>query len=242
MSITEQKLQETILEMRRLKNIENDAKKKFADLRASILMDYIDENDEPEKQHHYIDIHGASIHCEDAWKWPDTQETLAQLHPDVVSLVSKPVIEAKLIYENYMLLDTESLEILRDSALVSRKKSVWINGLTRGRQRDITGDKMKRFKHQLYTRDDGICQYCGIDVDENVSHVDHVTPFAQGGQTTFDNCVTTCISCNMDKRARSPEFWTDHPTEGPYWTHGVRPSSRIKPDYRARPPEFGPSD
>jgi 5-methylcytosine-specific restriction endonuclease McrA len=50
---------------------------------------------------------------------------------------------------------------------------------------------MKRDKHT--------CMYCGTHEDLTV---DHVIPKSRGGQTSFENCVTACRSCNHKKGNR----------------------------------------
>lgn len=51
----------------------------------------------------------------------------------------------------------------------------------------------------VYLRDDGICQYCGDEVDRKDSTLDHVHPISKGGKTTWENTVTACGPCNADK-------------------------------------------
>ena len=35
--------------------------------------------------------------------------------------------------------------------------------------------------------------------------IDHVTPRAQGGLSTWENCVLACVACNARKANRTPE-------------------------------------
>jgi len=60
-------------------------------------------------------------------------------------------------------------------------------------------------KNHVYKRDDYICQYCGKRVDEHDRTIDHVVPRAQGGQSTFENSVCSCIKCNRKKADRTPQ-------------------------------------
>ena len=52
----------------------------------------------------------------------------------------------------------------------------------------------------LYKRDDNECQYCGSK--ENLT-IDHVIPRSKGGQNTWDNLVTCCVTCNLKKANKS---------------------------------------
>lgn len=46
--------------------------------------------------------------------------------------------------------------------------------------------------------DGGVCVYCGST--ENLA-ADHLVPERLGGQTTFDNLVTACKTCNSRRGA-----------------------------------------
>lgn len=66
--------------------------------------------------------------------------------------------------------------------------------------------KQPRFKRKaLFNRDDWSCQYCGDQLDRRSVTIDHVLPRAQGGKTTWLNCVTACRSCNKRKDNQTPE-------------------------------------
>jgi 5-methylcytosine-specific restriction endonuclease McrA len=75
-------------------------------------------------------------------------------------------------------------------------------------------------RRNVFFRDDWKCQYCGKDRDFVYSKrykderyagkkvhltIDHVTPRAHGGKTSYDNCVTACEECNQLKADRTPE-------------------------------------
>lgn len=57
----------------------------------------------------------------------------------------------------------------------------------------------------VLTRDGFRCQYCGARKVMRELNFDHVIPRAQGGKTTFENVVASCIPCNSFKRDRTPE-------------------------------------
>lgn len=51
----------------------------------------------------------------------------------------------------------------------------------------------------IFKRDGYICRYCGSK--DKPFHLDHVYPVSRGGETTADNLVTSCSSCNLKKHA-----------------------------------------
>ncbi len=51
----------------------------------------------------------------------------------------------------------------------------------------------------LYIRDGGECQYCGLPLDHREATVDHVIPASNGGKTTWANCTIACMKCNVSK-------------------------------------------
>ena len=60
-------------------------------------------------------------------------------------------------------------------------------------------------KLNLLARDNGECQYCGIELARRDSTIDHVIPRSQGGLTTWENVVLACHSCNRRKGGRTPK-------------------------------------
>jgi 5-methylcytosine-specific restriction endonuclease McrA len=51
----------------------------------------------------------------------------------------------------------------------------------------------------IYLRDDFTCQYCGVKFPSNELTFDHVIPRVDGGETTFENIVASCVPCNSKK-------------------------------------------
>lgn len=56
----------------------------------------------------------------------------------------------------------------------------------------------------IYTRDAYTCQYCGEAFKSQDLTFDHVIPAAQGGVKNWENIVTACVDCNVQKGARTP--------------------------------------
>lgn len=63
---------------------------------------------------------------------------------------------------------------------------------------------IKFSRHNVYSRDKGRCQYCGIRVQRNEFTYDHVVPRSHGGRTCFENVVVSCVKCNQKKGGRTP--------------------------------------
>ncbi|MBI5367003.1 MAG: HNH endonuclease [Planctomycetes bacterium] len=59
-------------------------------------------------------------------------------------------------------------------------------------------------RRNLYKRDGYTCQYCGTQPGSEELTIDHVLPKAQGGKSTWDNCVLACVECNKRKANRTP--------------------------------------
>jgi 5-methylcytosine-specific restriction endonuclease McrA len=57
----------------------------------------------------------------------------------------------------------------------------------------------------LVKRDNSTCQFCNKKLPASQVTVDHVIPRAQGGITSFINCVVACHACNNKKADRTPE-------------------------------------
>jgi hypothetical protein len=60
-------------------------------------------------------------------------------------------------------------------------------------------------RRTVYRRDNDTCQYCGRQFPTEELSIDHVVPKCQGGQSTFENCVIACVSCNAKKAGRTPK-------------------------------------
>ncbi|WP_338865930.1 HNH endonuclease [Myxococcus stipitatus] len=57
----------------------------------------------------------------------------------------------------------------------------------------------------IYARDADTCQYCGKNLPRSELNLDHVMPRTQGGKTTWENVVCSCVPCNLKKGGRTPE-------------------------------------
>lgn len=55
-------------------------------------------------------------------------------------------------------------------------------------------------RQEVLKRDGHRCRYCGSS--SPVFHMDHVYPESKGGETSVENLVTACPSCNTKKQAK----------------------------------------
>lgn len=59
-------------------------------------------------------------------------------------------------------------------------------------------------RSNVYRRDDYRCQYCGVTKGDAILTFDHVIPRSRGGDTSWENIVTSCARCNRRKGDRTP--------------------------------------
>jgi 5-methylcytosine-specific restriction endonuclease McrA len=94
--------------------------------------------------------------------------------------------------------------------------------------------EVKFTRENLFERDDYRCQYCGNHFEAVQLNMDHVIPRDQGGRTSWENIVTSCIKCNSRKANRLPHQANMHlirKPERPRWRPFV--SSLIGQSYDA---------
>lgn len=59
-------------------------------------------------------------------------------------------------------------------------------------------------RNNVYLRDQFTCQYCGLVFPYSKLTLDHVFPRSRGGKLTWENSVTCCSKCNLEKENRTP--------------------------------------
>jgi hypothetical protein len=67
---------------------------------------------------------------------------------------------------------------------------------------DTNRDPNYRLRFIVMKRDSFKCCACGASPAKNPAvelHVDHITPWSKGGETTMDNLQTLCSKCNLGK-------------------------------------------
>jgi 5-methylcytosine-specific restriction endonuclease McrA len=60
-------------------------------------------------------------------------------------------------------------------------------------------------RRNIFKRDHYTCQYCNVQPGGDELSIDHVIPRAQGGTSTWENCVLACVACNKRKADRTPD-------------------------------------
>ena len=66
--------------------------------------------------------------------------------------------------------------------------------------RNTTRNINWRLRALVLMRDGARCQLCGATPqDGSKLHVDHITPWAKGGETTIENLQILCAKCNIGK-------------------------------------------
>jgi hypothetical protein len=68
-------------------------------------------------------------------------------------------------------------------------------------------------RQNIFKRDGGRCQYCGVAHDLTL---DHVMPRSRGGKSTWENLVTACKGCNSKKGDETPEEAGMHLARPPF--------------------------
>ena len=71
---------------------------------------------------------------------------------------------------------------------------------------ECRASKKERLRHAppklrfaVLLRDGFQCTYCGAAPPRHQLRVDHVIPFAKGGETVMENLTTSCYECNAGK-------------------------------------------
>jgi len=84
-------------------------------------------------------------------------------------------------------------------------------------------------RFNIYARDENTCQYCGVRLPRADLNLDHVVPRSQGGATSWDNVVCSCVPCNLRKGGRTPDeagMRLLRPPARPRWTPTFRSATR----------------
>lgn len=100
------------------------------------------------------------------------------------------------------MLYTGEIDVLEQYAESARSPSVTIRFPAVGRltkRLSSTKTDVKFSRANVYARDRYTCQYCGARPGAKGLNYDHVVPRSKGGETTFENIVTSCHPCNSRK-------------------------------------------
>jgi 5-methylcytosine-specific restriction endonuclease McrA len=72
------------------------------------------------------------------------------------------------------------------------------------KKRKGTGKVAPTTRVKVYERDQGLCRYCGVELDvtgfgPRMFTVDHVVPWSRGGSKQIENLAAACQTCNGRK-------------------------------------------
>lgn len=94
--------------------------------------------------------------------------------------------------------DTDSIKDSTDYTKTNSQNLESSNSTTHTTRRDIN----LRLRFKVMARDNFKCCICGQSPATDptvVLHIDHIKPWAKGGETTMDNLQTLCSKCNLGK-------------------------------------------
>ncbi len=116
---------------------------------------------------------------------------------------------ARAIDEQYRLYDFESWAALsaeNDGGIATVSRSFRVPRVVVLQAYEKIPTMRVRFSRvNIYARDKDTCQYCGEQLPRSELNLDHVVPRSQGGRTSWENVVCSCIECNLQKGGRTPE-------------------------------------
>ena len=78
--------------------------------------------------------------------------------------------------------------------------------------------KRKLTRLEIFNRDHYTCQYCGRETHQLT--LDHVIPRYRGGEHTWENVASACVSCNRRKAGRTPQEAGMKLISPPHLPHG----------------------
>lgn len=93
-------------------------------------------------------------------------------------------------------------------------------------RRDAGATISSEMRVEVYERDDWRCVYCS---SEDRLTCDHVVPVKKGGETTLENLVTACLSCNSKKQDRDRKQF-ERELERERKSKEVQGQNRTEPD------------
>lgn len=116
---------------------------------------------------------------------------------------------ARAVNERYETFDFDSWRELgvrvEDDAIFSISGAIRVPRVILLQAFDRVPRRQVRFNRiNVYARDRNTCQYCGERFARADLNLDHVIPRSQGGCSTWENVVCSCLDCNRKKGGRTP--------------------------------------
>lgn len=69
----------------------------------------------------------------------------------------------------------------------------------------LPASEVKFTRRNIYEHYGYRCCYCGKKFHTSDLNLEHILPKSRGGQTTWSNIVTSCVSCNIHKGDQIPQ-------------------------------------
>lgn len=69
-------------------------------------------------------------------------------------------------------------------------------------EKEVDYYNIRENRLQIYERDDYKCKYCGKQLTRFTATLDHIVPVAKGGENSYENLITACLSCNSQKNQK----------------------------------------
>jgi 5-methylcytosine-specific restriction endonuclease McrA len=88
----------------------------------------------------------------------------------------------------------DSYQILTTSGIFHLPSALVLNQYVR-----IPRNKLRPSKKNLIIRDEKICQYCTVKLNDETLTIDHILPKSRGGKNVWENMVCCCLGCNRKK-------------------------------------------
>ncbi|MCY1033677.1 HNH endonuclease [Corallococcus sp. BB11-1] len=108
-------------------------------------------------------------------------------------------------YRLYEFADWAALSATQDSITTIDRTIRVPRVLVLGAYDHLPRAKVRFSRLNIYARDNDTCQYCSKQLPRSELNLDHVNPRTQGGKTTWENVVCSCVPCNLRKGGRTPE-------------------------------------
>jgi 5-methylcytosine-specific restriction endonuclease McrA len=98
----------------------------------------------------------------------------------------------------YKVMIPEEIEECRKLMLQKEKKEHTVVDIKT--EADYYNVKENRFK--IYERDEYKCHYCSKQLTRFTATLDHVKAVAEGGDNSYENLITACLTCNSRKNKK----------------------------------------
>lgn len=99
----------------------------------------------------------------------------------------------------------EVVDVYEDKQIRSVSQSFTLPKILRLYNKHKSKRNVKFSRNNVYLRDNYKCQYCYQKFPASNLTFDHVMPASRGGETSWKNVVTCCVSCNTKKAAKTPQ-------------------------------------